>query len=122
MKLKLPERRRFVRVETPLKVVVTEGDRIDEVVTKNISPMGFRFEVSREYKQTEDLELALYIPSTEKAIHIKGKVVWQEKISLEDNAPYDVGIEVTQVDEKDKNVFLKYLCDLLYKSSYKERT
>lgn len=122
MKLKLPERRRFVRVETPLKVVVTEGDRIDEVVTKNISPMGFRFEVSREYKQTEDLELALYIPSTEKAIHIKGKVVWQEKISLEDNAPYDVGIEVTQVDEKDKNVFLKFLCDLLYKSSYKERT
>jgi hypothetical protein len=122
MKLKLPERRRFVRVETPLKVVVTEGDRVDEVVTKNISPMGFRFEVGREYKNTECLDLSLYIPSTEKAIHIKGKVVWQDKISLEDNAPYDVGIEVTQVDEKDKNAFLKYLCDLLYKSSYKART
>jgi hypothetical protein len=122
MKMKLPERRRFVRVESPLKIVVKCGDRIEELVTKNISPVGFRFEIATELDESEKLEIALSLPSAKAPIQLEAQVVWQSKISLEDKAPYDVGVDITSIEDKSKNIFLKYLCDLLYGSIYKERT
>ncbi|MBD3425944.1 MAG: hypothetical protein GF409_01780 [Candidatus Omnitrophica bacterium] len=122
MKLKLPERRRFIRVEIPLKVIVNTDGRKEEVVTKNVSPVGLRFTVDKQFEKDEDLKMSLYLPTSEEPIGLVGKVIWQTKTSLEDNAPYDVGIEITQIKDENKNVFLKYLCDLLYSSTYKERT
>lgn len=122
MKLKLPERRRFIRIETPLRVVVTCGDRVEEVVTKNISPVGLRFEVADELDASRDLDLALFLTSDSDPIRLVCRLIWQAKTSLEDNAPFDVGIEIIAVEDSNKNVFLKYLCDLLYDSTYKVRT
>jgi hypothetical protein len=122
MKLKLPERRRFVRIEIPLRVVVKTEGRVDEVITKNVSPVGLRFEVGKELTQSDRLSMSLYLPENDDPIELVGKVIWQTKTSLEDNAPYDVGIEITEIKDKNKNIFLKYLCDLLYASTYKERT
>ncbi len=121
MKLKLPERRRFIRIEIPLKVKIKAGGRVDEVVTKNISPTGMRFEISKELKNTETLDMSLLIPSSDTPVRLKGRVVWQSKTTLEDSAPYDVGVEIMEIEDKNKNVFLKYLCDLLYDSTFKIR-
>ena len=119
--MNLPERRRFVRVETPLKAVVKTGDQTDEVVTKNVSPVGLGFEIGRELKGSEELGISLYLPESGDPISIDGKVIWQRKMSLEDNAPYDIGVEIINIDDNKKNIFLKYLCDLLYKSLYETR-
>lgn len=121
MKLKLPERRRFIRIEIPLKVKIKTSGRIDEVVTKNISPIGMRFEVTKELKNTELLDMSLTIPSSDTPVRLKGRVVWQSKTTLEDTAPYDVGVEIMEIEDKNKNAFLKYLCDLLYESAFKIR-
>ena len=121
MKLKLPERRRFVRIEIPLKVIVKSEGREDEVITKNVSPVGLRFEIAKEFKKSEKLDLSLYIPTIDDPIDLKANVIWQDKASLEDNAPYDVGVEIIEIGDKNKNEFLKYLCDLLYESTYKAR-
>jgi len=120
--MKLPERRRFVRIEVPLQVLVKVGDFAEEVVTKNVSPVGLRFEISRSLKESGEVALALCLPTTDEPIRLTGRVVWQNKTSLEDNAPYDVGIEVVDIEDGDKNIYLKYLCDLLYDSTYKART
>ena len=122
MKLKLPERRRFVRVETPLRVDIKSGDRTEKVVTKNISPVGFRFEVKKKFDDLSPLEMTLHLPMDNMVISLEGKVIWQSKVSLEDRAPFDVGIDIVGIEDKNKNVFLKYLCDLLYESTYQERT
>jgi hypothetical protein len=122
MRLKLPERRRFVRVETPLRVDIECDGRSEKVITKNISPVGFRFEVEKKFDRTDMLEMRLHIPMDDTVIGLKGKVVWQEKVSLEDGAPIDVGMDIVYIEEKNKNFFLKYLCDLLYASTYQERT
>ncbi|MFH1305292.1 MAG: PilZ domain-containing protein [Candidatus Omnitrophota bacterium] len=122
MKEKLPERRRFVRTRRPLKITVREGDRIEETVTRNLSPVGVRFEVGQELKSPGDIEIMLSIPSSEVPIHITGKVVWQTKQSLEDKSPYDVGVKISRVEDKNKNDFLRYLCDLLYASVHEVRT
>ena len=117
MKLKLPERRRYVRIEAPLKVKVTSGKQSYEVVSKNISPVGVRFEVGDKLEEKQGLDISVSLPAAANPIKIKGKLVWQVKTSLEDKAPYDVGVEIVEVNDKDKNNFLKYVCDILYTSA-----
>jgi len=118
MALKLHERRRYIRIEVPLKVKITGEGWTEEVATKNISPIGMRFETGRRFRQMDVLGLEVYLPADDISIDLKGKVIWQEKTSLEDNALYDVGIEIIEIKEEHKNALLKYLCDLLYDSSY----
>lgn len=122
MRLKLPERRRFVRVETPLRVDIEYGGRREEVITKNISPVGFRFQVKKKFDRPDMLDMKLHIPPDDTVIGLRGKVVWQEKVSLEDGSPIDVGMDIVHIEEKSKNIFLKYVCDLLYASTYQERS
>jgi len=122
MDLKLPERRRFIRATVPLRAVIKDGDRTNEIVARNISPVGLGFESDQELEETRELEMSLYLPEAETSIRLKGKVIWQSKTSLEDNAPYDVGVEIIHIEDKNKNSFLKYLCDFLYNSTYKART
>jgi c-di-GMP-binding flagellar brake protein YcgR len=116
MKLKQPERRRYVRIEVPLKIQLTSGKRVEKVVTKNISPVGMRFEVSGKLDEGKQLKLALSLSASKQPIRMKGKVAWQTKTSLEDNAPYDCGVEIVDIEDKDKNAFLKYVLDTLYSS------
>ena len=122
MKQKLPERRRFIRAEIPAKLVVKGGSHTDEIIAKNISPVGLGFEIGRELKDSEMLEVSLYLPSIDEPIALEGRVAWHNKVSREDDAPYDVGLEIVGVEDEKKNIFLKYLCDVLYESAYKERT
>ena len=121
MKDNLLERRRFIRIETPLRIFVDSGNIKFEAITKNVSPVGLRCETKHELKKDARLEILMHLPSCDNPIKLKGNVIWQNKVTLEDNAPYDVGIEIIEIEEKDKNPFLKYLCDSLYGSDYKVR-
>ena len=117
MKDKLPERRRFVRIESPVKLVVDADGQIYNAMAKNISAVGINFEVAGEFERFKKLKVDLYLPAVNEPVSINGKVVWISKCSLEDNAPYDIGVEIVSVVDKDKDAFLKYLCDLLYDST-----
>ena len=48
-------------------------------------------------------------------IHATGRVIWKRRLSLEDKSPFDIGIEFGEIAEDDKNSFLKFLCDFIYK-------
>ena len=60
------------------------------------------------------LEIKLDIPEVPNPVHAKGKIMWKKKLSLEDNAPFDIGAELLDIEEDNKNTFLKFLCDLIY--------
>lgn len=114
---KLVERRRFIRLRTPIDMsyVLPENGIINQTATKDISADGLRFEThDKVMKESSVLELKLNIPGAPNPIHAKGRVAWKKKVSLEDAAPYDIGIELTEIEEDNKNTFLKFLCDLIY--------
>jgi len=115
---KLIERRRFIRLNAPVNIEYTMPDsgKIYSSVTKNISADGLRIEGDSSFtpNDSETLELKLKIPGAVSPVHARGKVIWKKKISLEDGAPFDVGIEFTEIEEDNKNTFLKFLCDLIY--------
>lgn len=117
MRERLVERRRYIRLKTPVPVIFTIADtgKVYHSVTKNISAEGLRFETNaKELKEGVNLEINLEIYGANNPVHAKGRVVWKKSMSLEDNAPYDVGIELTEIEEDNKNTFLKFLCDLIY--------
>ena len=122
MKLKLPERRRFVRLDVPLEVTFFRGGREEKLTTKNISPMGFMIETGQSLDENTLFPFTFRIGPENTPIGIKGRVIWQNKVSLEDGAPFEVGIDIADIDDAGKNEFLKYVCDLLYGSEYRERT
>ena len=114
---RLVERRKYIRLKTPISItyVVTETGTVYNSVTKDMSAEGLRLESkARDIKEGSILELKLEIYGANNPVHAKGKVVWKKQLSLEDNAPYEIGIELTKIEEDNKNTFLKFLCDLLY--------
>ena len=111
------ERRRFVRLEAPVVVsyIAPRSDTMLHASTKNISADGIRFQTTdRSLKEADVIPLHLQIPQAANPVHAKGVVVWKKRISLEDGAPYDVGIEFAEIEEDNKNTFLRFLCDLMY--------
>lgn len=105
-------------MDVSLKTVVNYDGQSEETVVKNISPLGLNFEASQKVKESEDLTVLLSIPLSDDPVFLRAKVVWQKKVTLEDNSPYDIGVEIVEIEDTKKDVFLKYLCDLLYKSVY----
>jgi c-di-GMP-binding flagellar brake protein YcgR len=117
MKKPMSERRRFIRLEVPVELSyrLPQGDRVYRSTSKNISPEGLGFQVSGGAPSEADvLDITLELPSAPNPVHIRGKVVWKKRLSLEDNTPYDIGVEFLDIDEDNKNTFLRYLCDLIY--------
>ena len=111
------ERRRYVRLDKPIDIsyAVPETGNILQTSTKNISADGLRFEThNKSIKESDVLELKMVMRDAPNPVHAKAKVIWKKKISLEDAAPYDCGLEFTEIEEDNKNTFLKFLCDLIY--------
>jgi len=112
------ERRSYIRIQTPLSLTYTtqDSDQVQNVITKDVSANGVRFEsADKTIKITDTVEIKLLIPDAKNPVHAKGAVIWRNKISLEDAAPFDTGIEFVEIEEDNKNTFLKFLCDYLYK-------
>ena len=111
-----PERRKYLRVKVPLGVrVISKGRIVLETKTKDISPLGLRFDSAEAGLNINDeIELKIEIPGRPSPVHAKAKIVWEKKLSTENGSPYGVGCEFIKIEEDNKNTFLKYFCDLLY--------
>jgi len=112
------ERRRFIRIEALIEIsyILQDSSTIRSITAKNISADGFRFETTdKGFSESGIIELKINLPGTSNPVHAKGKIAWKRKISLEDRAPFAVGIEFTEIEEDNKNTFLKFLCDHIYK-------
>ncbi len=115
------ERRKYIRVGTPLAVRAIIGkSSVREFQTADISPLGLRFVTSEnDININDEIELKIGLPGTQGPVHAKVKVVWKKKLSTQNGAPYNIGCEFTMIEEDNKNTFLKYFCDLLYKQGEK---
>ena len=110
------ERRQYLRVQTPINIrVIGKEDAVKQAETKDISPLGLRFESKEDNLKINDVvELKIEIPNALSPVHAKAKVVWKKSLSTQDGAPLDIGCEFTNIEEDNKNTFLRYFCDLLY--------
>ena len=114
---KLVERRSFIRLREPINVTYTVPgiDKVHNVAAKDISADGLRFQTpEKNIKEGDIVDMRLDIQKIPNPVHARGKIMWKKKLSLEDAAPFDVGTELIDIEEDNKNTFLKFLCDLIY--------
>lgn len=115
---KFIEKRSHVRLRIPLAIAYTTSDntRVQNVIIKDISANGIRFENhDKIIKKADAVEMKMVLPDAKNPVHAKGSVIWKKRITLEDNAPFDIGIEFDEIEEDNKNTFIKFLCDYIYK-------
>ncbi|MFA5145866.1 MAG: PilZ domain-containing protein [Candidatus Omnitrophota bacterium] len=113
----LLERRRYIRLDisAPISYTFPDNRKIYKAVTKNISADGIRFEAHHKTLDVAGvIDVTLSIPGPAHPVHARCRVIWKRKVSLEDKAPFDIGVEIIELGEEDKNLFLKFLCDALY--------
>ena len=67
------------------------------------------------------LQIKLEIPEVLNPVHLRGEVLRSNKTTLEDDAPFVIGMRFEKIEEDNKNTFLKFLCDLLYGNEYAGR-
>lgn len=111
------ERRRYIRLVTPIDIsyMIPDTDSIHKAITKNISADGLRFEAhDRTLNESAVIEIRLNMPGATNPVHVKGRIMWKKRLSLEDKAPHDFGVEFTEIEEDNKNTFLRFFCDLIY--------
>lgn len=109
-----------MRLDAPLGVSYfsEDGSRVSTATTKNISADGLSFRtLDKGIKESSPIEIKLSIDGAANPIHARARVVWKRRVSLEDGSPFDIGLEFTDIEEDNKNSFLKSLCDLMYKIS-----
>ena len=111
------EQRNYIRtnVYVPMLLYV-QGPKETEKIharTCNISASGMMLELDVQVPAGEKVKIDLTPPDTLNPIHCSGKAVWSD--FSEDQSKFQCGIEFVSIEEDNKNTFLKFLCDLIYK-------
>ena len=110
----IEEKRKYIRLETKLDFSYKLRDRRQvkkKAVTKNISPAGVSASVDGSIKKGDWLELNIKIPAYKKPLACIGKVTWTADKKA---GKIDVGIKFEEIDPELKNMFLEYICGLMY--------
>jgi c-di-GMP-binding flagellar brake protein YcgR len=113
----MEERRKFVRLDTSVKVrykVLVNTEDHNDTNSRNLSASGVKIEVKDPVKPNSVLWMEIALPNEADPLQAKGEVVWQEKISTSENIRYEMGIKFLEMDVTDRNRLSKYLFSLLH--------
>ena len=115
----MKEKRRFIRFDISLKVnfIVQKKDlKLERTgITRDISAGGLQLLTEEKLESGNKLMLKVFIPGALNPAHLKGIVLWSKELSTSKGPSYGAGIEFGDVEEDNKNTFLRFLCDLMYK-------
>ena len=108
------ERRRYSRLPGTLVEYFPSGkDNLKKSsFTENVSPVGICFLADENIAVDTSLNLKVHLPNSQEALMAKGKVIWTNAsafLSIEKANHYDVGVEITEIDEKDRKKIERYI-------------
>jgi c-di-GMP-binding flagellar brake protein YcgR len=113
------ENRNYIRMDisVPLNIFICGGKNTDRISAQawNISASGMMIEAAAELSVGLEARMDMTAPGTLNPVHCTGKIVWSGSSSKPGKHNY--GVEFVAIEEDNKNTFLKFLCDLIYKSA-----
>ena len=113
--VKTEEKRRFVRLNVLTDVAYTRRPSSEEEkisLSKNISIGGLCLIVYETLKESEVLDLNIYLSEEAMPVNAVGRVVWSKEFIVGDpdkGKRYDVGIELIEINEEDVAKIEKYV-------------
>ncbi len=109
------ERRKFVRLNVLTDVIYTKLSPLEKEklsLTKNISEGGICLIAYEELKESDALDLKIYLPEDKTPIRAIGRVAWVKEFIIGDISKgrrFDVGIEFIKIVNEDINKIDKYI-------------
>ncbi|MBU1853924.1 MAG: PilZ domain-containing protein [Candidatus Omnitrophica bacterium] len=113
----MKESRRFLRFDVALKVdYMLQGEpKIERTgSTKDVCAEGMQLLTEEKLQKGDKLEFKLTVPEALNPVHLNGNVMWSKEMSSEQKLSYSSGVEFGDIEEDNKNTFLKFLCNLMY--------
>lgn len=114
----MKEKRRFIRFDIALKVayILQKEPKIEKLgTTKDVSAGGIQLLTNDKMDPGDKIDLKVFVPEALNPVHLKGIVVWSEDFESHKGLSYSSGIDFVKIEEDNKNTFLKFLCDTIYK-------
>lgn len=118
------EKRRFIRFEIALKVnyIVQRESKTEKTgITKDACADGIQLLTEEKLDTGSRVDLKMFIPEALNPAHLNGVVMWSREVSAGKELSYCAGIEFGDIEEDNKNTFLRFLCDLMYKKIGKKK-
>jgi len=112
------EKRRFIRFDMAAKVdyILQKEPKVQKMgMTKNVSAEGIQLLTEEKLDTGKKVDLKIFTPGALNPAHMNGIVLWSKEVGAGQKLSYCAGIEFGKVEEDNKNTFLKFLCDLMYK-------
>jgi len=120
----MKEKRKLIRFSISLKVEYTvdrEPNIIKKGKSKDISAGGIHLITEERLRTGSKLALKLFIPDALNPVHLNGTVLSSKEIEINRKLSYSENIEFGEIEEDNKNTFLKFLCNLMYGKIGKEK-
>ncbi len=112
----MDERRRYVRLDTRLKIsyTVLKKEFTNTSETKDISGGGIRIFLSESIPLSTLLKLTIHLPDDPKPIGCSGRIVWVEEFALlsdesKNQNRYEAGVAFTEIAPGDRDRIIKYV-------------
>lgn len=112
------EKRRFIRFEISLKVnyTIQKEPKIEKIgITKDVSAGGIQLLTQERIDIGKKLEFKIFLPEALNPVHLNGIALWSREAASAKEPSFCTGIEFGKIEEDNKNTFLRFLCDLMYK-------
>lgn len=113
----MTEKRRFVRVDVPIRIrYQIEGKKNSraEGISKNIGGMGICVHLSHELSIGSLLKLTLAIPGVPEPVETKARVVWIDKAEsvLSDfRGDFEAGLKFTSISRVGRAAIVNFICE-----------
>lgn len=114
----MDERRKYVRLDTRLKITYTilqrGGEKTLSSETKDIGGGGIRLFLSEPLPTDTLLKLDIQLPEEPKPISCLGKIVWTDEFIVlqgrrRQTDRYEAGVSFTQIDSRDRDRIIQYV-------------
>ena len=107
----MQERRRFVRIQTPVLVEFTNPEtmKTERSFTSDVSEAGIRFPTAVKLQIGQEIPVTLQLPLGDAAMHATGDVLWIRETSRHGAPQYEVGLRFKWIEDPDRQNLSRHL-------------
>ena len=107
----MQERRRHIRVETPVLVEFPNPEtmKTERSFTFNVSDTGLRFPTPVRLQVGQEIPLTLELPFHNATMHATGEILWVREISRLGAPQYEIGVRFHWMDDPDRQRLMRHL-------------
>jgi hypothetical protein len=107
----MEERRRHIRIETPVLVEFPNPEtmKTERSYTTNVSESGLKFPTPVKMQVGQEIPLTLELPFNAGPLHATGQIQWVREISRHGEPQYEIGMNFRWMEDPDRARLTRHL-------------